>query len=494
LHYLDGTLWILTSGQEEEQGAPDPSGRVAELKVATMGVSRLWRYQPSSARFEAIGGTNGQQLTAVRPMAGRMWVGDERRGLGQVDLNSTTIEFLPTNALPSGFSVLALSASSGKIFAMGRSDHVYALNSQTGSWSDYPPPPLPNTRTDLLQRRVTADSQWLLTAGQRLALQSVADGKVVFFDDALFDEAPVTGGAIHCMQSRAPGEFWIGSTAGLHRFNAQARSSKNWFAPPGVTVRNPMRTHPHLFDPMRPTGGIIDMLVANNLFIAAERRAAYHRRKAANLRVQNPVEPSSRLIGPVTALCPDGDYLWLGCAVQDGGTVALYHAPSDRWIGQVSLNMTVNAIAVSDSMVWIGLAAPTRLNVPITPVAMVQMKKKPFIDRRTQDEQPDAVDSAELASKVSQWSHRQQAVYAFFRARYAESVQLIGELDPETADVETLFLAGLAHDELGLKNPTLQHRYLQAIIDRDQQGRIANVIRNILQPPTTGTRPGRPIP
>ena len=212
------------------------------------------------------------------------------------------------------------------------------------------------------------------------------------------------------------------------------------------------------------------------------------------LRVQNLVEPSSRLPGAVTALCPDGDYLWLGCAAQDGATVALYHVPSDRWIGQVSLSTTVNAIAVSDSTVWIGLDAPTRLNASTTPAAMARMKKKPFFDRRPQDGQLDAIDSAELVSKVSRWSKKQQAVYAFYRGNYAEAVQFLGEIDPETADVESLFLAGLAHDKLGLNNPVLQRRYLQAIIDRDQRGRIANVIRNILQPPATGIRPRRPIP
>ena len=128
-------------------------------------------------------------------------------------------------------------------------------------------------------------------------------------------------------------------------------------------------------------------------------------------------------------------------------------------------------------------------NIPHSdrPKPIDEDKEKPNLDPIRDDPEPLTLPPRETPQKqkmqIGEGSYEGTQKYAEGISKY-----------PETADVESLFLAGLAHDKLGLNNPVLQRRYLQAIIDRDQRGRIANVIRNILQPPATGIRPRRPIP
>ena len=330
-----------------------------------------------------------------------------------------------------------------------------------------------------------------MTVSQRLALRDLDDNTILSVGQVLQADAPTTDSWIYCLRTGSPDEFWLGSRVGFHRFNAKTRTARNWFVTPTIKVTNPLG--PVLREPDALTRSVktMEALVATNLFAVTQRRTLYHQRRAlrqaqggaTNALVHNPVDPTSRLPGPVTALCLDGDYLWLGCAIPGGASLSLYHLPTDRWVGQLQLvQATINAIAVSDSTIWVGLAVPARLGVPIHPVSMVQVDKRPWLQRSPEHGYPDAIDPKEVTSAVVRWSARQRTLYAFFKGHYAEVVQALGELDTETADLEALYMAGLAHDRFGLNQPDQQRRYLQAIIERDPNGPIAAVVRNILPP------------
>lgn len=495
LAYAHGSLWILAQGKETLSPAPDASTRNVDIMPEVLSGSALWRFRPADKSMMRAGSRQDNQLNDMQLAGGSIWVAAAQDRVAVTTPHAKSIDLLPVNSPPADLSARALGANSRSLFVMGMRDEVQELSLDSRQWRMLRPAPLPNVYDLMHHVRCAADEEWLVAGGRQVTLLSLFTRAARNLDDAMFAPTPTAHATIHCAQGGKPGEFWIGSAAGLHHLNAKTGTARNWYVRPTVTVPNPLGGFPR--DHLSGQNDGVDYHIAKNFTAMTKRRAEFHRRRIATPSAINAVDPTSRLPGPVTAVCPDGDYVWVGCALAGGGTLAIYHQPTDRWLGQVRVGAAVISLAASATHVWIGLSKPASTGWGEPSPRLLQLSKSSLLESGRPGI-PDAISPELLQSQIRGWTARERATYAFFRADYAEAVRQWGEIDVQSADFETLLLAGLAHDEWGLNQPDLSRRYLQAIIDRDHRGIIATAVRTFLPAeanPTPNSPPARqPLP
>jgi hypothetical protein len=196
-------------------------------------------------------------------------------------------------------------------------------------------------------------------------------------------------------------------------------------------------------------------------------RARYARASAGLKEPINPLWPTSRMPGGVSALCHDGPLLWI--ATTDGlntnrSRLLLMHQPSRRWIGWMPVGARVNTIAVDPRRVWIGLDVSR--SPGMSPLLVVD--RPPLVTVPQSKWIKDAISTEELAQKLAALPVKERAVLAFFGGDAQKVVELLAPTGPDApdADAESLFLLAFAHDLIGLDQPDRVDHYIQLLRER----------------------------
>ncbi len=468
-------LWVVAEGTEAVRAPPTASPQPGGLAPDATRGTTLWRFNPATKLLERIGSPQDNQVNGVEWSGGAAWVGADRTRLGSAFATTTTLNYLPTAELPRELSVHALGGNSTTVFALGLRDEIHGYEPKANRWTLLRPP-IANVFSTLHVAHCAASDQWVLAAGRDVSLLHLPSHTTTPVDALVFEDALEARPKVHCLRAAADGSFWMGSSAGLHQVLAAERKARNWQALPPALSTVPLLPLAGV-DPRRQTD-LQDQRLATTLDAVARRRRDFHARRSTHPGGPNVIEPISRLPGQVTAVCPDGDHVWIGCKSPTGSNaVVTYHWPTERWLGQVRVPGVVLCLAVSESTLWVGLAGPEGFRLGKWPPALFQISKAGLLAQARPV--ADTVERNWIDAKVAAWSPRQRAIFAFFRGDYAGAAAQLGPLDLATADFESLFVLGLCHDELGLKKPDISQRCLDAIAQRDQRGIIARVIRDL---------------
>lgn len=237
--------------------------------------------------------------------------------------------------------------------------------------------------------------------------------------------------------------IWLGSGLGLTSIEPGSGIVKNWFSPPAIWFS-------YLY-------GYIEK--ARDLTLTHQRPI-------------NWVWPQTRMAGSVTALANDGDYLWIATTTKadwfansdpelEGSFIYLLHKPTSKWVGQFRMKHRINAMAVSREKLWLGTewpAAGESILMEIDKHSMLSLPESQWVS--------DDIPETEIRSKISLFSTREQACYAFLLGDYLKCESLLDVHDIQKADLEALAMLEYCYSPLGLQQSEKAQQCYQEIIRR----------------------------
>jgi hypothetical protein len=260
---------------------------------------------------------------------------------------------------------------------------------------------------------------------------------------------------LRCIEGDGTGGFWLGSDAGLHWLHPADNIVENRFAPVQVTVPGGLgvAVTPG-FKPTRAAQAAARQRVLGQIRDRMRARASRARENLSLKQRVDPVTPSSRIPGGVTALHRDGPWLWV--ATVDGmstnrGRVLLMHQPTRRWVGWFQVGGPVVSLTADPGRLWMGLDVTGSRGVS----ALLVADRTPLVSVPQDRWVRDGILPEELGEKLALLPVRERAVMAFFAGQNDRVVELLspGRQVPEDLDAEGLFLLAFAHDLIGLNQP-----------------------------------------
>ncbi len=425
---------------------------------------RLWAFDARNNRLLPVRGLIEQH--GVFSLLGRsdgLWMALDG-GLAVMSPATLVIDpFGPAQGI-TGSTFAGLAEAGGRLFALSATGAGYGLNRDGRSWARLDGEPDPNPRRATRWSGLASAGDWLLArAPDALALRhqgGAAWHPVDTADFAMFPSRSPSGWT--AAVGDGDGAFWIGSSAGLHFLVAETGSMENRITPMEVRVPGGLTGPvPPGFQPAASAAAQVAERVADGIRSRMRDRARMARVRLETGRALDPVTPTSRVPGPVSALAPDGPYLWV--VTRDGtpgepSRVSLFHAASRRWVGSFPVSLPVLDVAVDDRFLWLGLDASA---VP-RGAPLVAVDKRPLLavsaDRWVEDE-PTPEERGEWLAGLPV---RERAVLAFFAGDAARVVALLGP-ESEPPDPEVEFLLAFAHDAVGLDRPAIRDRHLERL-------------------------------
>jgi len=188
----------------------------------------------------------------------------------------------------------------------------------------------------------------------------------------------------------------------------------------------------------------------------AANRAKVHAAKIQNKTAVDPLRLNWRIPGGVSALAGDGDFLWLGAA----NSLLLLHMGSGSLVASFVMPVrdTISSLAVSSNSVWVGTAYGDH--------KLLQIPKEPFLSVPRDQWASLAISAQDRSRMVAGMSIRDRAMYAFYAGADAEVVNLLENIDPQTAALEQMFVLMFSYDTLGVDNPDLMREWADHISSR----------------------------
>ena len=477
-----------------------PAAAVEELAVArgriwasirpwgdtnlNVGRGRLWSYVETLGRFEPVRGpVEPHTVNALMADAKRLWLGLDG-GVASIDFETgATQPYGPAQGFVTS-EVAGFAESEGTVATLGRfgtlwflppGAQAFARASESASTED-PREPKPWLDFTSSKEWMGAVSESLASFRHRQAQHWIPLSKEFANGNPRTDRL-----RLRCIEGDGSGGFWIGSDAGLHWLNPADNIVENRFAPVPVTVTGglgvPVTSG---FRPTRAAEAVARQRVLGQIRDRMRDRASRARENLALKHRIDPVTPSSRIPGAVTALHRDGPWLWVATldgATTNRGRVLLMHQASRRWVGWFQVGGPVVSMAADPARLWIGLDVTGSRGVSALLVA----------DRATLVSLPqdrwvrDAILPEELGEKLASLPVRERAVLAFFAGQSDRVVELLapGRQVPEDLDAEGLFLLAFAHDLIGLNQPDRLDMYLDLLRTRHPGSVHAELASNI---------------
>lgn len=422
------------------------------------GRGRLWSYTDSRGLLEPVRGVlEIHSITALAADQRRLWLG-LNGGLASLEFSSGIVDpYGPAQGFVSS-DIAGVGLIDGTVVALGRYGILWGMVPGSSNFiraSDAAPSDNPR-----------APSPWIRFATSRDWMGAVSDATValrhrrgqqwIALRDELANGSPrLDAPRFGCLAGDGDGGFWIGSDAGLHWINPESNITENRFAPLTVTIPGGLGMSVAAgYQPSPAAFALARERVMSQIRDRMRDRARYARASAGLRDPINPIWPTSRLPGGVTALCRDGELLWI--AATDGrnanrSRILLLHQPTRRWIGWFSVGAPVNAVAVDSQRLWLGLDV-TR-SPGLSPLLVVN--RPPLVAVPPTKWVKDALSPEELGDRLSALPLKEQAVLAFFGGQSRRVVELLApEGEPtEDTDAESLFLLAFAHDLIGLNDP-----------------------------------------
>lgn len=313
----------------------------------------------------------------------------------------------------------------------------------------------------------------------RLMVCGVSDQGVIFFDEdseqwdmkttvfrGISRSVPADSLTVATLIVSDETGFWIGSNKGLTHLDCHGKLIEHKIPPRGCV--------PSICD--------------------------FSKMLASGLKLEKLFMPTTRLIGQITALTIDEDYLWVAVSTAgnhyanrenspiEGFFVFLWHIPVKKWAGYFPVPAMVTALVAKKGHLWIGMnghhvQAWTGIEAEFeeyqksvkfnagTPYPLIEIDTSPLYAIPEDARVSDAIPDSEIQAHITLCSLRDQIRYCFILGNYARTVQLLSASDDLTAlDPEALLLLAWSYDTYGLNQPALRDKYLNEMRRRQPGG------------------------
>lgn len=437
----------------------------------TAGRGRLWAYSDTRGVLEPVRGA--LEIHSVNALAAdrhRLWMA-LNGGLASLEFSTGIVDAFGPNQGFVSTDLAGVGLIDGSVYALGRYGMLWGRPSDGGSFVRASEnAPSENPRSPAPWNAFTTSGDWMAAISETSVIFRHRRGQqwIVMRDELANGSPRLESPVLWSLEGDGLGGFWIGSSAGLHWVNPESNVIENRFAPTTVTV--PGGLGMSVAAGFQPSVAAYDLARNRVMEQIRERmrdRARYARASAGLKEPINPLWPTSRMPGGVSALCHDGPLLWI--ATTDGlntnrSRVLLLHQPSRRWIGWMPVGARVNAMAVDPNRVWIGLDVSR--SPGMSPLLVVN--RPPLVTVPQSKWTKDAISTEELAQKLAALPVKERAVLAFFGGDAPKVIELLAPTGPDApdADAESLFLLAFAHDLIGLNQPDQVDHYIQLLRER----------------------------
>jgi hypothetical protein len=437
----------------------------------TVGRGRLWSYDDTQGRFQPVRGpVEPHSVNALMTDAKRLWLGLDG-GVASIDFETgATQPYGPAQGFVTS-EVAGFAEAEGTVATLGRfgtlwflppGAQTFARASESASSED---PREPKPWLDF-----TSSKEWMGTVSESLASfrHRQAQHWIPLSKEFANGNPRTDRLRLRCIEGDGTGGFWLGSDAGLHWLHPADNIVENRFAPVQVTVPGGLgvAVTPG-FKPTRAAQAAARQRVLGQIRDRMRARASRARENLSLKQRVDPVTPSSRIPGGVTALHRDGPWLWV--ATVDGmstnrGRVLLMHQPTRRWVGWFQVGGPVVSMTADPGRLWMGLDVTGSRGVS----ALLVADRTPLVSVPQDRWVRDGILPEELGEKLALLPVRERAVMAFFAGQNDRVVELLspGRQVPEDLDAEGLFLLAFAHDLIGLNQPERLDEYLDLLRNR----------------------------
>jgi hypothetical protein len=479
-----------------------PVDRIEHLVVAG---GRLW----IAARKRGAGDVAAVQLWSLSTQDGRLdpvrgrienhTIRDLRAGLdgvwlaldgGAAVLNPRTLIVDPFSAgegLTTGNGA-SFGYAGHRWFMISDAGILFSMHADGRSWSRQPGLPGLNPRRAARFESMAGSGEWLLAmASDELTVRHHAAPQWEPVDEKQWRFLPAPQPPRwKCLVEDGDGGFWLGSDVGLHFITAETGSMEHHVVVRPVTVPGGLGVQvPPGYQPTRAAGVAARLRQADGIRERMRIRARLGRLSVEAGRKLDPVTPTSRLPGAVTALVRDGAFSWVACSEPNHpnrSRILLWHGPSRRWVGHVGLALPVSCLAVDESRLWVGAnLAELPLAAPI-----LALEKRGLMATPTVKWVPDEISETELGQKLADLPVRERAVHAFFAG---DAQKVVDVLEPGVPDAESLFLLAFAHDSFGLNQPARREALVERLLKDFPESPHADVVRTLRPPAAVASAP-----
>ena len=472
--------------------------RPASIATIPAGSGQLWEFSPVENHLTRLGDWFENRFpSGLRTFERSLWVtaGEAIAGVGALDVDKMNLQYFgATLGLPSPDCV-GFGFASKSLFTFSRDGIVYRLGREGTTWKR-----LPNSAPG--DSRGAPDhwayfdgsGDWLIALhDQRAAVRHTEALDWTDLPAALHPAGPgVEEAKVHAVQGDGGGGFWVGTDAGLYRILAETGSSEERLHTFPVSIRGGWsRPIPKNFQASQAMLDEANNRIKEQVRLAMLQRVRYARASQETGRNLNPVSPTSRVPGGVTALMIDHGFLWV--ATTDGpnptrGRIQVMHLSSHKWLGWFPVAAPVRSMAADERIVWIGFD----VHLPPSRPPMLAVEKAAILAVPAARWSPDAIDAAELESMVAKLPPREQLVYQFFSANYQAVVDSVNT-DLAKADDEQLFLLACSYDPIGLNQPAKVEDTVLQLNERFPKSLFTTLAENLRNKPAPEPIPD-PIP
>lgn len=437
----------------------------------TAGTGRLWSYADSLGRFEPVKGpVEPHRVNALMVDSKRLWLGLDG-GIASIDFETgATQPYGPAQGFVTS-EVAGFAESEGTVATLGRfgtlwflppGAQTFARASESASTED---PREPKPWLDF-----TSSKEWMGTVSESVASfrHRQAQHWIPISKEFANGNPKTDRLRLRCIEGDGGGGFWVGSDAGLHWLNPADNIVENRFAPVLITVPGGLGVPVTPgFKPTRAAQMAARQRVMGQIRDRMRDRVSRARENLSLKHRVDPVTPSSRIPGAVTALHRDGPWLWVATldgTITNRGRVLLMHHSTRRWVGWFQVGGPVVSLATDPGRLWMGLDVTGSRGVSALLVADRSVLISVPQDRWVRDD----ILPEELGEKLALLPVRERAVLAFFSGQADRVVELLtpGNQAPDDLDAEGLFLAAFAHDLIGLNQPERLDGYLDLLRTR----------------------------
>ena len=450
LAHANGKLWIVSDGarQVRLEGSNELEREFGTLKGETV---EFWAYDPAARTMKSLRHllpTNSTPLT-VQAGGTNVWLGASD-GLYRLANDSAVERVGGTNVGP----VFGLAVGATRLLAAKNTRDGGILTLANGAWTNYVTPIRLATGGQPVRGAARGDKALLavhevtlldLTSGVATLLTNLVDGTARRIERGAFVESDERG-------------FWIGGNSGLHFVGVNGGSISRWLSA-HVSIANPLHPDARNAAPATPK------LPAQfgewrrlREMVAAGRRGG---------ETVGPLQPRTRLTGPVTALASEGEFLWMMSAGKSEFWLLLFHKQSGKWVGRMKLPLYrvygAPAIALLEDSVWLGLLQSVYQGET---APLLRIPKQTFLSVPRERWVSDEITSEELA-QVEGWKNGEQAIYHLFNGDPERAVQSLNKVAQNDMDLESLYVLGCAYDDLGLDQPEKARPCFEEILSRE---------------------------
>jgi hypothetical protein len=386
---------------------------------------------------------------------GQLWVAGQ--SVGRLDLNSRSFQNF---GLRDGLSIAhpsTLALAGGDIFA-AEYLHLCRFDRRTSRWKDVNFPMEGNF----------SDPCFLIGNSRGLVLIA---GSVRLYDPANGSWTGLPDMPTYYRNSRErmalvaeDTGFWFGTYFGLHFYSTVNQTFQSWRCP--VTVQSVVTPFLMGFPVMGgdsiPEGSLnqLDEQLQGRLLSFQSEHARTHAAQLNQKSRRDPLGLDNRIPGEITALARDGEFIWIGADSYSGDYLLLLHEPSRSLVAYsiLPVRSTITSLAASDRYLWVGTAYGDR--------QLMRLSKDVFLSVPRSSWTQLAISPEEREQIVRSMNVRDQAVYAFYAGDDARVVKLLGNVEPEKASLEEMFLLAFSYDASGLNQPTQARAWYERIISR----------------------------